>query len=412
MHLVYNLLLFVYVGLMHVAAWFHPKARLWIRGRQNWRTRLRVSVAEWPNAPGIFWIHAASLGEFEQGRPVIEAFRQEYPDWKIVLTFYSPSGYQIRKNYDHADLICYLPADTQANARDFLDILNPAIAVFVKYEFWANYLYVLQKRKTSTLLISAVFRPGQPFFAWYGSFWRQMLGAFQHLFVQDAGSEKLLHEINIHNVTVAGDTRIDRVLSIARRVKDNPVVAPFVKQANSVLVVGSSWQPDEELLFPAIQDCSMDKVLIAPHEPSQANVARICQQLSEFGVTKYSDGPGATSRWMVIDNVGMLNTLYRYGHIAYIGGGLGKGIHNTLEPAAFGLPIIFGPNYRKFEEARQFVARGGAFVVQNATELSAVLKQLEDEQFYQKASQAVLSYLKENSGATEKVMCFLRQVAN
>ncbi|MBN8679802.1 MAG: 3-deoxy-D-manno-octulosonic acid transferase [Chitinophagales bacterium] len=411
MLLVYNLLISLYVALMYVASWLHPKARLWVKGRQNWRARLRTSVADWQKVPGVFWVHAASLGEFEQGRPVIEAFRQEFPGWKIVLTFYSPSGYEIRKNYAYADLICYLPADTQANARDFLDILNPAIAVFVKYEFWANYLHALKKRQTSTLLISAIFRPGQPFFAWYGAFWRNMLGAFEHLFVQDTASKSLLHGIGIQQVTVAGDTRVDRVLSIARQVQENPVVAPFVDKAESVLVVGSSWQPDEEILFPAVQASHIAKVLIAPHEPSPTNVTRICKQLEVYGVTRYSDGSGARARWMVINNVGMLNTLYRYGHIAYIGGGLGKGIHNTLEPAAFGLPVIFGPKYRKFEEARQFVARGGAFVVQNSQELTEVLKQLENKEFYQKASRAVLSYLEENSGATEKVMGFIRRVA-
>jgi 3-deoxy-D-manno-octulosonic-acid transferase len=408
----YNLLIVLYAALLHLAAFFHPKARLWVEGRKKWRDRLRLSVAAWQGSPKVLWIHAASLGEFEQGRPVIEVFRAEYPDWKIVLTFFSPSGYEIRRNYPHADLICYLPVDTSANARDFLDIIQPDITIFVKYEFWSNFLLALKKRGTPTVLISAVFRPGQPFFAWYGRFWRRMLESFQHIFVQDTASAGLLHSIQIQQVTVAGDTRVDRVMAIARQVSENAVVGPFVAQADQVLVIGSSWQQDEEMLYPALNRSSISKILIAPHEPSASNVERICRQVSSEGVTRYSKGPDANARWMVIDNIGLLNTLYRYGHIAYIGGGFGKGIHNTLEPAAFGLPVIFGPKYYKFEEARQFVARGGAFSVQNSEELEAVLKQLEDESFYKNASRAVLSYLEESSGATEKVMGFLRSVAS
>ncbi|MCC7465868.1 MAG: hypothetical protein IT261_06345, partial [Saprospiraceae bacterium] len=269
----------------------------------------------------------------------------------------------------------------------------------------------LKKRGTPTVLISAVFRPGQPFFKWYGAFWRRMLTSFQHIFVQDTASADLLRSIQIQQVTVAGDTRVDRVMAIARQVPENAVVAPFVAQANQVLVIGSSWPQDEEVLYPALNRSGISKILIAPHEPSASNVERICREVSSEGVTKYSQGPDAHARWMVIDNIGLLNTLYRYGQIAYIGGGFGKGIHNTLEPAAFGLPVIFGPKYHKFEEARQFVARGGAFAVQNSEELAAVLKQLEDETFYQHASRAVLSYLEESSGATEKVMGMLRKVA-
>jgi 3-deoxy-D-manno-octulosonic-acid transferase len=411
MLLVYHLLIYGYLAIINIAALFHPKARLWVEGRKNWRNRLQTAVTAWEGTPKVCWFHAASLGEFEQGRPVIEAFRSENPEWKIVLTFFSPSGYEIRKNYPHADLICYLPADTISNAHDFLEILQPNVAVFIKYEFWANFLNALKKNGTPTILISAVFRPGQPFFKWYGPFWRKMLEAFDHLYVQDSQSEQLLQAVGINQVTVAGDTRVDRVMDIARQVPENPVVGPFVAGSNQVLVVGSSWIKDEEILYPAVQSSRLDKVLIAPHEPSANNVDRICRQVAADGVTKYSQGPKTDAKWMVIDNIGLLNTLYRYGHSAYIGGGFGKGIHNTLEPAAFGLPVIFGPKYQKFEEARQFVARGGGFVVQNSNDLLAVLKMLEDENFYRTASRAVLSYLEENSGATEKVMIFLRGVS-
>jgi len=424
---------------MLIAANFNPKARLWLQGRKDWRAQLELKVHRPPSTvlrppSSVLWLHAASLGEFEQGRSIIEAFRERFPEWKIVLTFFSPSGFGIRKDYPHADLVCYLPADTRLNARDFLDLIQPDAAVFVKYEFWANYLFELKKRKVPTLLVSALFRPSQPFFRWYGGFWRKMLDGFTHVFVQNEASGQLLQSIGIQNYTIAGDTRVDRVLKIAETAPENEIVEAFVerdlrafkKLSNLILVVGSSWEPDEAVIFRALQLLDPDsfeielsgcswKVIIAPHEPSEANVQRICKQAghavrysSWFGVT-----PPRTSKtspqYLIIDNIGLLNTLYRYGTVAYIGGGFGKDIHNTLEPAAFGLPILFGPKYEKFEEARQFVARGGAFVVRNAEDLAEILAKLRDPLFYQKASDAVRNYLEENRGATGKVMGFLEE---
>ncbi len=457
MRLLYDIIIRVFVLGIRLAALFSPKARLWVQGRRHWRDRLKSAFSsqrstvngQWSTVNGqkskVLWLHAASLGEFEQGRPIIEAFRERFPDWKIVLTFFSPSGYEVRKNYPHADLVCYLPADTSQNARDFLDLIQPDVAIFVKYEFWANYLFELKKRGTTNLLVSALFRPSQPFFKWYGGFWRKMLSCFTHIFVQNETSANLLQGIlrnkdlttfkKLSNldlslwVTVAGDTRVDRVLKIAESAPENEIVQAFVgadlttfkKLSNLVLVVGSSWEPDEAVIFQALSESvtsSHRLTIIAPHEPLESNVQRICKQAgnavrysgwSEVTPPRSSEMSPLTSACLVIDNIGLLNTLYRYGSVAYIGGGFGKGIHNTLEPAAFGLPIFFGPKYEKFEEARQFVARGGAFPVQNAEELAAILGKLQDPVFYQKASNAVRAYLEENRGATEKVMGFLEE---
>ncbi len=304
-------------------------------------------------------MHVSSLGEFEQGRPIMEQFRAEFPNWRIVLTFFSPSGFEIRKNYANADVVCYLPADTPRNARDFLRRLVPDAAIFVKYDFWANYLFHLAP--TPTLLVSALFRQEQPFFKWYGGLWRRMLGCFSHIFVQNPESAVLLQQIGIQQVEVAGDTRVDRVMAIAAAVKPNTIVEAFAGDA-PVFVIGSSWEIDEAMLFPVLKlpEFQHYKIIVAPHEPSERNVARICGQFEHaVPYSKFESIAATGAKVLVIDNIGLLNTLYRYGSIAYIGGGLGKDIHNTLEPAALGLPIIFGPKYDKFEEARQFVARGG-----------------------------------------------------
>lgn len=401
---------------MRIAALFSPKAKSWVEGRRDWRFPLLVAFPEKP-APTL-WLHAASLGEFEQGRPLIEAVRAQFPDWRIVLTFFSPSGFEIRKNYPQVDLVWYLPADTRRNAADFLEIIQPDIAVFVKYEFWANYLFELSKRRIRVLLISALFREKQPFFQWYGSFWRDVLHCFSYLYVQNETSKKLLQSIGLRNITVAGDTRVDRVLQLARQAPENAVLAAFEKNSSGekrpLLIAGSTWPTDEAILTEVMRESGPEDMrwVFAPHDPTPLAVAHLMALCPEDVVGKvlhYSranEANAAEATTLIINNVGMLNTLYRYGHVAYIGGGFGKGIHNTLEPAAYGLPVIFGPKYEKFEEARQFVARGGAFVVHNAKELAEILQQLQDPVFYQKASQAVLMYLEENQGATDRILEF------
>jgi 3-deoxy-D-manno-octulosonic-acid transferase len=407
MHFLYNLGVRMLGAALWLASFFRPKAKLWIEGRRDWRNRLGSALRE-TDGKKTLWMHVSSLGEFEQGRPILDQFRTEFPQWRIVLTFFSPSGFEIRKNYANADVVWYLPADTPQNARYFLKRLEPDLAIFVKYDFWANYLFQLPP--TPTLLVSALFRPGQPFFKWYGGLWRKMLGCFSHIFVQNQASADLLRKIGMHRVEVAGDTRVDRVISLAAAVQPNTKVELFAGNA-PVFVVGSSWEADEALLFPVLKlpEFQHYKIIVAPHEPSESNVARICRQFDSLATySKFEAKLHAGARVLVIDNVGLLNTLYRYGKIAYIGGGLGKGIHNTLEPAAFGLPIIFGPRFEKFEEARQFVARGGGFPVKGREDLKAVLQQLQQSGFYEAASKAVLGYLTENKGATGKAIEWLK----
>lgn len=464
MHFLYNLAIRLMCFALRLAAVFHPKARAWVTGRRNWRARYQDAFQK---TGKVLWVHVASLGEFEQGRPVIEAFREKHPGWQIVLSFFSPSGYAIRKNYPHADLVCYLPADTRRNARDFLDIIQPDLVIFVKYEFWANMLFALKNHRVPTLLVSALFRPGQPFFRWYGGFWRQILGCFGHIFSQNEYSARLLRNAGFQNITVAGDTRIDRVLRLAEEVKKNAVVEAFLsapspptpqprKEASSfeqvhfsddnlifppakeqeipfpehskypegkplsprgermgvgsTLIAGSTWPEDEALLLPLLDDPAFAALhmIVAPHEPSEKHLAQLTAHLTQpylrYSACVNGEAIPDSTRLLLIDNVGLLNTLYAYGRVAYIGGGFGKGIHNTLEPAAFGLPILFGPKYEKFEEARQFVARGGAFPVRTAAELADALRKLQDPECYAKASRAVKAFLEENRGATDTVL--------
>ena len=413
MHLLYTLGIQAFTLVLRLAARFNPKARKWISGRRNWREHYAKAFQK---KGFVLWVHAASLGEFEQGRPIIEACRQRFPDWQIVLTFFSPSGYEIRRQYAEADFVAYLPADTPRNAADFLQIIQPDAAVFVKYEFWFNYLAALRRRGTPTLLVSALFRETQPFFQPWGGFWRRGLQAFTHFFVQNEASAQLLRNIGFHNITVAGDTRVDRVLQMAAAAPENKVVQDFAdgKPKAPVLIAGSAWEADEKVLapvlFPPTQPSGW-KVMVAPHEPSEKNVQRLLRFPQALRYSQANTGTETNARLLVIDNVGMLNTLYRYGTVAYIGGGFGAGIHNTLEPAAFGLPIIFGPKYAKFTEARAFVARGGAFVVHNSAEFAEVLQRLENPQFYRQAAQAAQDFLAENRGATIQVMTYLETLA-
>lgn len=413
MAVVYNFGIYVFTLGLHLAALFYPKARKWVAGRRNWRRRYRLAFQK--TSP-VLWVHAASLGEFEQGRPIIERCRQQFPDWQIVLTFFSPSGFEVRHHYAQADFIAYLPADTPRNAVDFLDIIQPDAVVFVKYEFWFNYLRALRGRGIPTILVSALFRAQQPFFQPWGGFWREGLRAFPHFFVQNESSAQLLGSIGFQNVTVAGDTRVDRVLEIAAAAPGNGLVESFLRRdlAAPILIIGSAWEADETILASVLQNQQTTnnwKLIVAPHEPSEKNVQRLLRYPQAVRYSQAIPETLSTARLLVIDNVGMLNTLYRYGTVAYIGGGFGAGIHNTLEPAAFGLPIIFGPKYTKFEEACAFVARGAAFVVRDSAELGVVLQQLQSPEFYRRASQAALDFLEENRGATQQVVAFLEQLS-
>ena len=408
MHLLYNLGVRLYsIGIALAAYAGNAKAQAWINGRKKWQTRYPAKFD--PSLGKVLWMHVSSLGEFEQGRPVLEAFRLQHPDWRIALTFFSPSGYEVRKHYPGADFIAYLPADTPANARYFLQWLNPQLAIFVKYDLWANYLFGLKQRGTPTLLISALFREKQVFFKWYGGFWRNILRCFTHVFLQHGSVPP---PIDPSCITLAGDTRIDRVLQLAQDAPLNPVVQAFSSQYPT-LVCGSTWPADEAMLFEVLKkpEWAHLKVIVAPHEVSEAHVLDILDRIGEPDQTlRYAQADDISvsgARWLIIDNIGLLNTLYRYGWAAYIGGGFGKGIHNTLEPAAWGLPVLFGPKYHKFEEAKQMVALGGAFSVSDAQAFEQVLKQLNDPISHRQASEAVLGYLNSQKCATDIILQYI-----
>ena len=421
MNFIYSIIMSGLAAFMRVAALWVPKAKLWVTGRQNWRKRYADALSTFAPDRKRLWIHAASLGEFEQGRPIIEAVRQAHPDWVVVLTFFSPSGFEIRKNYPHADFIAYLPVDTRQNAQDFWAIVQPDVAIFIKYEFWANYLHTLKANGIPTLLVSAIFRETQPFFKWYGAFWRSMLGCFTHLFVQDAASKTLLGQAGFANVTVAGDTRIDRVLANAESAPANDLVAAFA-EGSKVFIVGSAWGADEDVFLPVLLKnptikSVFSKIIIAPHEPNEKHISGLLAKINGLGsaavtavrYTQATESQVRRAQILVIDNIGMLNTLYRYGTVAYIGGGFGKGIHNTLEPAAWGLPIIFGPKFQKFEEARQLTACGAAFAVENTADFEKIMEKLAHSEFQATAGSTSKAWLGENKGATARILSFLWQ---
>lgn len=414
MSILYTLGIYLYLLFIRVAAIFHPKAKLWWNGRKNWAEKLSTELSsKRKTGQTLIWVHSASLGEFEQGRPLMEAIKKQQPEVFILLTFFSPSGYEIRKNYIHADLVCYLPADLPGNAHKFLSIVQPQLAIFVKYEFWYNFLQALHKKEIPVWLIAALFRPQQPFFQPWGAWYLQILKGFDHFFVQNQSSVELLKKYQLQQYTLAGDPRIDRVLQIAAEAKTFPTVESFA-QNSAVLMAGSTWGPDEAFLAGLWENqelCKGWKLIIAPHEIGASHLEQIeqkfgaqCIRYSQFQADEHSN-----HTVMIIDNIGMLSALYRYASIAYIGGGFGSGIHNTLEPMAFGLPVIFGPKYQKFEEAVVNVKTGGAFVVEELAGLDLIFKQLKDSIFRAQASEAVQQYLEENQGATLKIMTKLKK---
>ena len=403
----------LYTGGIRAAAAVSPKARAWAQGRRHWAARLEEAVQKHfpPGAPRI-WIHCASLGEFEQGRPIIEALRRECPQARILLSFFSPSGFEIRKDYPLADHVCYLPADTRAQAERFVEIVKPDLAIFVKYEFWLHTLKALAQHDIPAVLVSALFRPGQVFFRWYGRPWMQALRRFRRIFVQDAASASLLEANGISHGVVAGDTRVDRVLALAEEQRHIPVVEAFCGQS-PVWVAGSTWPPDEELIagllkkgFP--QDW---KLIAAPHEVSEKSLKRLEDTLRVPSLRFSATTPetAAAARVLIIDNVGMLAALYRYAKVAYIGGGFGPGIHNTLEPMAFGLPVIFGPKYSKFREAVEMVRQGGAMSVNTEAELRRAFAHFSNVEGQSHARLASSRYLEANQGATEQVVKWVKR---
>lgn len=407
MALLYNIGIHAYSLAIRLAAPFNEKAALLSKGRKEVKNKIKDFRR---GTERLVWFHAASLGEFEQGRPVMEQLRQMEPDTKILLTFFSPSGYEIRKNYTGADYILYLPADTQGNAVRFIEQFRPDAAVFIKYEFWYNYLHELHKRHIPTYLISAIFRPEQPFFKGWGALHRKMLEFFECLYVQDEQSVNLLETIGIKNSRLTGDTRFDRVKQIADAAKDIEKVRLFCNGQPAV-VCGSTWPPDEDILMDYINQYSGNfKWILAPHEISEGHVKSILEKCHKK-VVRYTQAEGDLSGYdvLIVDCIGLLSAVYRYGNIAYIGGGFGVGIHNTLEAAVYGIPVIFGPKYRKFNEAVSLISEGGGFSIQSGAELTELLNSLiHSPAIAETAGRKALEYVTSQLGATEIIVASLR----
>ncbi len=409
MRILYNIGIAFYGLGVRIAALFGGKARLMVEG---WRDSYSIAAEKRATA----WFHVSSLGEFEQARPVMEKFRVQHPDWRIVLTFFSPSGYEVRKNYPGADVIKYLPLDTPHNALRMVEAINPNVAFFVKYDFWFNCLNVLRKRGIPTYIFSAIFRPQQYFFSWYGGwFLKQLKVCFKHIFVQDEASLNLLKSHGLSNISRAGDTRFDRVADIAAQAAEFPLVEGFASGLGRVLVAGSSWEPDEEYIARYVESNQGSMgIILAPHVISDKHLKFIEELFGPSNCIRYSELEKNVScngrKVLVIDNYGMLSSLYRYAQVAYIGGGWGRGIHNLLEAVTWGKPVVFGPNYRKFKEAHDLIARKGGFTYSTFEELDSHLSRLlDDDKSYAEASGNCCAYISENTGVTDIVLNHIKE---
>ncbi|MCR5512140.1 MAG: 3-deoxy-D-manno-octulosonic acid transferase [Prevotella sp.] len=407
----YNVVIFLYLCGVAVLSIFNEKVRKMWRGERQAIRTIKEKID--PNAQYV-WFHAASLGEFEQGRPLMEQLRREHPEYKILLTFFSPSGYEVRKNYECADIICYLPLDTIFNARRFLRTIRPVMAFFIKYEFWYNYLHILRHRGVPVYSVSSIFRPGQVFFRWYGKQYSRVLKCFTHFFVQNEVSRDLLATIGITDVTVVGDTRFDRVLQIKAAAKQLPIVEQF-KGNSKCFIAGSSWQPDEEIFIPWFNEHPDWKLVIAPHVIGEEHLQQIEHQLEGRKVVRYSAVANSqlstvTSQLsdanvLIIDCFGLLSSIYHYADVTYVGGGFGVGIHNTLEAAVWDVPVFFGPNNQRFQEAQGLKNCGGGLEIGNADDFRRYMQGFEEHpELMKELGEKAGAYVASLSGATEKVL--------
>jgi len=399
MNSIYNIGIYFYKLAIFIVSFFNDKARKLYNGQRDTFEMLEEEIE--PNVRYV-WFHAASLGEFEQGRPVMERLKSEHPETRIILTFYSPSGYEVRKNYEGANIVAYLPLDTKRAACKFVNLVHPSKAIFIKYEFWPNYLLALQASKVPVFSISSIFRPNQIFFKWYGSWYLNILKTLHHIFVQDDISLQLLTKNGISNASVAGDTRFDRVYDLFQKSKQLTLIEEFCA-GQQVIVAGSTWAKDEELLVQYLILHPNVKLILVPHEIHHAHITEI-SKLLDGKFVRYSDANSdnlKNTNCLVVDVIGILSSIYRYANVAYIGGGFGVGIHNTLEAAVYGVPVIFGPNYHKFREARDLIAIGGAFSISNYIILEAQIDRLLKDKT---AGKIAGEYVKNNTGATDLII--------
>ena len=419
--MIYNIVIYFVLWGIAIASLFNEKVRKMWRGEREAFKILKQKVD--PNAKYI-WFHAASLGEFEQGRPLMERIRKDYPQYKILLTFYSPSGYEVRKNYEGADIICYMPVDTRLNAIRFLRLVRPVMAFFIKYEFWSNFLHILKHRNIPTYSVSSIFREDQVFFKWYGRSYAGVLKCFTRFFVQNEESKRLLDGIGITAVDVVGDTRFDRVLQIKEAAKQLPICEAFrtgVASSQSadvphhdfkVFVAGSSWPPDENIFIPFFNEHKDWRLLIAPHVIAEEHLKLILSLIKGKKVVRYTQTApeeAAEADVLIIDCFGLLSSMYNYGDVAYIGGGFGVGIHNTLEAAVWNMPVIFGPNNKKFQEAQGLLKSGGGFEINTYEDFSGLMSSLmNDETFLKQAGDKAGAFVAHLAGATDKVLASVK----
>lgn len=390
----YNLIIHVYGLVIQVVAIINPKAKLWVEGRKKQKIIVLKDKS--------IWFHCASLGEFEQARPLIEKFRNEMPDRKLVLTFFSPSGYEVRKNYKGVDYVYYLPLDTPLNARDFIDAVNPSLAIFIKYEFWHNYLKILNQNSVPSLLVAANFREDQIFFKSYGFFFKEMLHKFSYIFVQNEKSLKLLNQLNLRNVSIASDTRFDTVISNKNKALSFPEVQQFIN-GQKCIVIGSSWLKDEELFAEIFSKISEYKLIIAPHEVTMKRIAEIVDLFPENVLLSEFSVDDAKQKVLIVDSIGKLTSLYRYADLAYVGGGFGVSIHNVLEAAVFGIPVLFGENYQKSQEAIDLLNLKGARSISNSGELKNSIELFSDNRIKENAGKVCIDYVQSHTGGTDVV---------
>lgn len=401
--MLYNLAIYLYLCGVAVASLFSKKVRKMWRGERASFGILKEKVD--PTARYV-WVHAASLGEFEQGRPLIELLREKHPEVKILLTFFSPSGYEVRKDYKGADIVCYLPLDTPLNAIRFLRLVRPEMAFFIKYEFWYNYLHILKHRHVPAYSVSSIFRPDQIFFRWYAREYAKVLRCFTHFYVQNEVSKQLLAKIGITDVTVTGDTRFDRVLQIKAQSKQLPIVEAFAGDSK-VFIAGSSWQPDEDIFIPFFNEHKDWKLVIAPHVIGEDHLSQIMQKLDRKTVryTQTTPEEAVEAECLIIDCFGLLSSIYHYGDVAYVGGGFGVGIHNVLEAAVWDVPVLFGPNNKRFQEAQGLLAAKGGFEISDSTDFQqTMLRLMTDETYLKQSGDNAGQFVASCTGATERIL--------